>query len=425
MVQHPLPEVNAGPDLLACSEDSLILGGSIAPGVTYAWLSNEDVLDETNPQSVFYAVNNGIFAEMQELILVGQNEHCQARDTVLVSVYPIPELSISIPETICQYDSVFFHGYGAETYLWEPASLFSMSDSSSGLFHGNVGAQEIVLNGSNEAGCEASVSQTVEVYSVPSAQFQVSANEGCAPLSVQMLADEGEEGTIHKWSLNGNELNVGAATETILDEGVHVISLLTVSAAGCASAFSHPDTIRVSDISVDYSFSPENPSITDPEVRFSDYSENAAMSLWTIDTLDVLTGSNVTFEFPDNRGGAYTIDLLSISQEGCSDSVRFTVSVKDDFLIFVPNAFTPDGDGLNDLFGPVLSRIDAVDYRFWITNRRGEVIFETRDPSKKWNGTENGSEFFGQTGIYEWHLRAKPDYNVETRHYHGLVTLIR
>ncbi|MFT5972370.1 MAG: gliding motility-associated-like protein, partial [Cryomorphaceae bacterium] len=88
-------------------------------------------------------------------------------------------------------------------------------------------------------------------------------------------------------------------------------------------------------------------------------------------------------------------------------------------------AFTPDGDGLNDLFYPQLSKIDIAEYRFWITNRDGRVIFETNNPEEKWNGSENNSGYYGRSDLYQWHLSAKPDFNVEERFYTGRVTVIR
>jgi gliding motility-associated-like protein len=101
------------------------------------------------------------------------------------------------------------------------------------------------------------------------------------------------------------------------------------------------------------------------------------------------------------------------------------VVVRDDFYLYIPTAFTPDGDGLNDLFGPVLSRIDLAEYRFWITNRNGLVVFETNEPTRKWDGSAPGSGYYEGSGVYFWQLIARPDFNLETKVYQGKVVLVR
>jgi gliding motility-associated-like protein len=101
------------------------------------------------------------------------------------------------------------------------------------------------------------------------------------------------------------------------------------------------------------------------------------------------------------------------------------VAVKPDMLIFVPNAFTPDGDGLNELWGPVLSNVDAAAYKLTIYDRYGQIVFETRDPKQKWNGGMNGSDFFVQAGVYSWVIEAKNNINREEINFTGLVTVVR
>ncbi len=75
--------------------------------------------------------------------------------------------------------------------------------------------------------------------------------------------------------------------------------------------------------------------------------------------------------------------------------------------VFVPNAFTPsDNNGTNDLFGPV-SECDFYAYEFLIFNRWGELIFESKDPLKKWNGASADEGYFGQNAVYVWVLKVQ------------------
>ncbi len=69
--------------------------------------------------------------------------------------------------------------------------------------------------------------------------------------------------------------------------------------------------------------------------------------------------------------------------------------------VYIPNAFTPDGDGYNNVWFPVI--YDVTDYECWIYDRWGEVIFYSTEPRKGWNGTLNERD--SQTGTYTYKVR--------------------
>jgi len=72
--------------------------------------------------------------------------------------------------------------------------------------------------------------------------------------------------------------------------------------------------------------------------------------------------------------------------------------------ITVPNIFTPNGDLKNDFFAPVLT-FTPTEYSLVISNKQGKVVFETRDFTEKWDGTDNGNP--AQEGVYIWIFRAR------------------
>ena len=148
-------------------------------------------------------------------------------------------------------------------------------------------------------------------------------------------------------------------------------------------------------------------------------------SSWTFDSLATSNLRNVFYNFPDEIGYTYAVCLEVRSPEGCIDQYCDDVEIKDDFFIYVPNSFTPDGDGLNDLFHPVLSFADVKEYHFWISDVKGRMVFETFDPEQKWNGGIADSDFYGRNSSYIWHLVVKPDFNVETQYFTGHVLMIR
>ncbi|MCZ4407955.1 gliding motility-associated C-terminal domain-containing protein [Cryomorphaceae bacterium 1068] len=425
LVEYPLPLVDAGSDELACTGDTLLIGSSPISGVTYSWAFNTSVLEPSLSFTPFAALNEGFFPQENELILTATDINCTNRDTVLVTVYSFPELQIFAPGTICQGDSTDVIGYGAPNLSWSPAQLFSNPDSSQTRLYTPT-STEISLMGTNEAGCTSEVSWDIEVAPIPEVEIVASTVAGCDPLLVDFTAVDTAVGSTYQWSFNSQP--VGESSPNVSQEfstGQYTIALEVTSAAGCSRTTQLPGGLSVYTTEADFSFFPEKPSITSPKVTFTSLAQNAEFNFWRIDTLDLGSGEWYTYEFPSDVGGAYEVCLDVISNEGCVDSTCQTVTVADDFFVYIPTAFTPDGDGLNDLFAPQLSRIDIAEYRFWITNRNGRVVFETNDPNEKWNGSENNAGYFGRSDLYQWHLSAKPDFNLEERFYNGKVMVIR
>ena len=118
----------------------------------------------------------------------------------------------------------------------------------------------------------------------------------------------------------------------------------------------------------------------------------------------------------------YIITLIATSINGCSDTSYATIRVLDQMLIFVPNAFTPDGSEFNNVFKPVVNDISLVDqYNMLIFNRWGECIFESNDINLGWDGTFK--EIISQDGVYTWKIKITTSFN--SQELNGHLTLIR
>lgn len=425
LVEHLLPLVNAGLDATVCAGDNVVIGAAPNAGVSYAWSPDESILNPSLSTSLFAAFNTGFFPLEQQLIVTATDVNCTDSDTVLITVFPVPEMQIFAPSVICQGDTVEVIGYGADELKWSPAQLFSHPDSfQTSLFTSS--STSISLVGTNEAGCTSATTWNIDVAPLPATEIMATANAGCAPLLVDFALAEPTEGAVYAWSANAQP--IGDSQPAISHEftaGQYEVEVEVTSGAGCRQMAILPEGLTVHTTAADFSYHPEKPSITNPKVTFTGISQNAELYLWQVDSLGWGAGERFSYAFPSEFGGSYLVCLDVISPEGCLDSTCKTIALADDFFLYIPTAFTPDGDGLNDLFYPQLSRIDVAEYRFWVTNRYGRVVFDTNDPTEKWNGSEHNSGFYGRSDFYQWHLSAKPDFNVEERFYMGKVMLLR
>lgn len=143
---------------------------------------------------------------------------------------------------------------------------------------------------------------------------------------------------------------------------------------------------------------------------------------------DVFSNTNIVQNVDDpthdyTRSGYYTITLTAEDSLGCIDSTKTRVSVSVPYFFYVPNAFTPDGDGINETFAPKGAGVDPDNYMMQIFDRSGMLIFSTRSPFDYWDGRNKYGQMCPE-GVYIYLIRLL-DLNNEEKEYTGTVTLVR
>lgn len=127
--------------------------------------------------------------------------------------------------------------------------------------------------------------------------------------------------------------------------------------------------------------------------------------------------------------GNNLVTLYAKDLRGCESKVSKKIDFNDD-LIYIPNSFTPNEDGFNDLFKPVIdSRISSDLYELTIYNRWGELVFQTSDPDEAWNGNDLSSpNHYSEAAVYTYMMKYKSCRNPnesDPQVLRGIVTLIR
>ena len=113
-----------------------------------------------------------------------------------------------------------------------------------------------------------------------------------------------------------------------------------------------------------------------------------------------LEGCYVQYIYED--GGTYTITQTVVNDFGCAATATGEVSVAGS-VFYAPTAFTPDGDGINDVWLPVVSGVTQ--YHLRITNRWGELVFESFDPDQPWLGQRgDDGQHYCPDGVYLFYV---------------------
>ncbi len=138
------------------------------------------------------------------------------------------------------------------------------------------------------------------------------------------------------------------------------------------------------------------------DVFFTNQSDNADWYNWFIN--DELAGDHEHLNYTFHKPGNYEITLVAMDSLGCSDSYTlvFPVDGCEDAMVYIPNSFTPNGDGVNDLFRFTTSFVE--DFELTIFNRLGAIVFSSVNGDHFWNGDDN-TGYFVSDGVYVYTFR--------------------
>ncbi len=169
---------------------------------------------------------------------------------------------------------------------------------------------------------------------------------------------------------------------------------------------------------------PDTMSVSGTTVAFTNQSGYATTFLWDFGGLSTSTEGNPTFTFPDVLGGIYTVCLTAMDGNGCADSICQPIVVLDELFVTVPNAFSPNGDDINDDFAPIFN-VPAIadEYAFMIFDRWGLRIFTSETIGEKWDGGLNGE--IVQQDVYVWKMHCKDIITREEYDLIGHVTVVK
>ena len=268
----------------------------------------------------------------------------------------------------------------------------------------------------------------LDIKPLPRATFTSTPPKGCAPMSVTFFGVSTNTNIAYNWSL-GNEEALGSGspyTYSFPTAGTHSIKVVMTNEFGCSKDTLVRNYIEVYPVPLaEFTANPWSTSILSPLITFSNQSQGAAQYIW--DFGDQAPASNTTTTHPShsyNNVGEYNVFLVAINNKGCKDTIMHRVEITPDHAVFIPNAFTPDGNGKNDMFNVYGVGIDEDRFKMEIFDRWGELIFSSNTFRKGWDGTVKGSAVDAQEGVYIYKILVT-DIDGNKKNYVGHITLLR
>ena len=314
-------------------------------------------------------------------------------------------------------------GTAPYSFTWNPGG---MTGSSVIVSPGTTTAYTVTVTDANNCTATAQESE-IHVYALPNVTFTANPKSGCAPLCVSFNNTTPNSIAVQWLFGDGQGTSGPEALYCYPLAGNYNITLNATDSNGCSNLLTIPDLIKVFPNPVaDFTMTPPNAAPVSSPVLFNDGSTGSSHWLWNFGDLLNNTSSLKNPTFIYSGLGSYTINLIVTSNEGCTDTISKEIIIIPEFTIYIPNAFTPDGDGINDFFGP--QGVEFYDFEMEIYNRWGEALPNSSpqlrgEEEGLWDGTINGKDSAPE-GVYVYKIRVK-DFKGENHYYVGNVTLIR
>jgi gliding motility-associated-like protein len=376
-------DVAVSEDISVCPGESTTLTAS--GGVSYQWSPSETLDDTDIPDPVASPVEETTYE-----VIITTSDGCEITESVTVSILPPPPIIQGDTEYVsCNGSAVLLEVEGADTWAWEPPTGLSQTNISNPVAQPAV-TTTYTATGSNVCG-EDQLEVTVFIN-----EISVSVEHDslvCYNTPFQIRASGGDTYRWEPRSIFGSQED-SEVTAIILNSNTQM-SVTAFDAQGCRDTKTF--TVRLF----------PRPQINAGRDRVISYGESTRLepfSFLPITWEDSPYLSCLECNFPIADPLETTTFYATIESEfGCLEVDSATVFVRGD--IYVPNAFTPDGDGLNDIFKA--KGVDIVEFKMQIFNRWGELIFESSDMEVGWNGGAQDSEYFSPTGLYPYIIVAR------------------
>ncbi|MEP7196192.1 MAG: PKD domain-containing protein [Saprospiraceae bacterium] len=285
----------------------------------------------------------------------------------------------------------------------------------------------IRLDITDNFGCKNFIQKKLKWFPAPDViVFKPSLTEGCVPLGVNFknVSFPTDNSYNFKWKFTDGYEATGISVNHIFDSiGLFGVKLEVTSPLGCYNEGIFDNVIHVyPPPTAKWSVDPLVLNLNKAQFTGFDSTLNTIGRTWIVDSKDYYFDKELYYAFTDT--GYHSLRMIVNDRFLCTDTLDTQLFVFRDFSLYMPNAFTPNGDGLNETFGPIGQINSLENFDLKIYDRWGSLLFESTDPLVGWNGRAFNLEKQLQPGVYVYTLDYKPLRKSEVK-LKNLFTLVR
>ncbi len=417
---HNLPEASISNNSTICIGAPANMNVSFVGTVpfTYSYSNGAQTFGpfttSNNPQVITVTPATGIHTYTLTSI---NDAYCPGNITgtaASVIVNPLPTPVISGNNIVCDGDfATFDAGNGYISYLWSTGAITQT------ITNGTAGVYTVTVTDMNT--CVNSTSQTLIVNQTPVVAFSNDSSLTCDVPKINFFNGSSfPPNSNFAWDFgDGSTSDLENPSHIFTTPGSYPISLIITTQAGCSDTLKQDINITFYPLPVaQFRLDPKAASVFNSQVNFVDQSQNAITWAW-----DFGDGSKTTVQNPQHyydEIGQFKVKLIITSIAGCvsefSDNVLITP-------FYVPNAFSPNGDGMNDEFFNAGYVMNVAAYNMSIFNRWGEKVFTNDNYHAFWKGLDKNGKAMPE-GVYVYAIKVST-LTGKQYEYTGSVTLVR
>ncbi|MEM6264480.1 MAG: PKD domain-containing protein [Bacteroidota bacterium] len=391
VVVNPTPVVSIlQNDSTICEGDTVTLKAQAiyntpAPGVRtiYSWAPIGAVVGNPQSQTVQVVPN-----QSTRFVVTASAEECATSDELFMTVAPAVVPNIEASDTsICAGETIVLTavgGRGSAIYTWSPS--LGLEDSASEVITAQPGQTITYTLNVDEGFCSGDTTLTIEVKPTPISDYLASSSSGCSGLEVTFMENT-TDAIAYIWNFgDGTPVsNEPTAVHVFEDPGSYTVSLTAVGENGCESTTTKEPVVisdaSFADFAVNPGFDVPTP-LPNAGFQFQDLSQQGVRWFWDFGDGNSSTEQNPTHEY--NQEGTYTVTLVVTDANGCVSQIEKTGVTVISPDIRIPNVFTPNNDGIHDLF---LVQYEGKErFALEIFDRWGKPVFSGDAPDKGWDG---------------------------------------
>ena len=371
----------------------------------YKISNGDEIFDRIGPTEYTFVNNTNSVQTYTITASVLQVDGVGCADTTsqTITVYPLPQIdfrmgvdSVMWPENTANFGNLTKN---IESVHWDFGDGVTSDDPSvSRHEYSSCGNYNIVLT-VNDGRCANTNIKSFKVEPRPiEAVFNSTKPEGCQPveLSVENISLNSDS---CKWDFGDGSIpvyNIKKTVHNYNEPGEYILTLTIYGDCGSSaittkkiSVYPRPEADFIQNLDTLYA---------GQLLKLESLTPSGELYLWNFGDGNTAYGKNVDHKYQFE--GTFNISLTVSSENSCADtaSSKRAVTVIANPIIVFPNAFSPNGDGKNDIFIPIHG--DVPKYSLVILNRKGVVVFKTNDINQGWDGTRNGK--ICPPGMYVW-----------------------
>ncbi len=430
------------------------INSSVALGTinNYAWnygtLANNNSLTNPTPVTSF---SYNTAANYVVTLTVTTNGGCKHIDTTVVEVWERPYGSFTYSKN-CLNKRMVLTGQQAQVsghiaiYDWDVNLNPSTVEITGAVVHhtytptAGAGTHTVNMLMMTDKGCKNMYTGTVYVNYIPVPKFYAPKRAGCTDLCITILDSTAAltgpaKNSSWSWNFGNGQTATGIAgasfnqcykNESHLDVQNYDVSLIVRSDSGCVDSIIKRNFITVYPKPVaSFNWEGEDGTILVPKVNFTNTSIGATNFQWAFSDVTNEIDSinqNPSHFFKTDAPDTYNVFLAIRNQYGCKDTTMKPVDIGPNYTFYVPNAFTPNGDGKNEVFTG--KGIGVKSFKMWIYDRWGEMLAYTEDIVKGWDGSVKGNQIDTKSDVFQYKIIVS-DLKNKQHEYVGHVTLIK